>query len=397
MNYNKPIFKAGILSLSLVSMAAPAIAATLPFISEALPSVSQTSIEMLMSVPNLGILSALLLSPFIINLIGKRPTVLSGLVIALISGIVPFFTLNYTAMLVSRFLLGFGLGLFDALATALINITYEGATREKLLGYSGAVQAFGSSLLTLLVGILMGINWRTTFLIYLIILVPLVLFGIFVPKLDVDKVESQKGEQKLAKEKISINMTIIMYAIYLFLVFSSFITVVFRLAPLVIEGGYGTAAQASMISALRTGVGFISGLTFGIVKGRFKESTAPLSLGFMGILFIGLSLSNTLLLTTIISVLIGIFFGYINPSVFSAVAKATDKASQTVGITILIIAINLGVALNPILLSFAGQAFNNHSIGFSLTFTGSVLLLVAIIQFILVKKFPISTKKVTST
>lgn len=378
MDHNKPLFKISILSISLLCMAAPAVSATIPGIAASLTTASQSSIEMLMSVPNFGILLFVFLSPFVTRLIGNKATVLSGLVITLVSGIVPIFTIDYTALLLSRFALGCGIGLFNSLAYSLISIYYDGPERDKLLGYQGAVSAFGSTILSLLVGWLIRFSWQSSYFIYLVALIPIVLYGLFVPNQKEEK--RPTADERTFDTKISIRKSVLVYSLYMFIIFASYMTIVFKLATQFVEKGYGTAAQASVILALMTACSFISGLIFGNVRRFLKEMTAPISVAALGLLIMGISFSNNLILSAVLVALAGIFSGFINPSVFSEVASVSNEASQTAASTCLLIGINLGCFLNPTVFSFIGHLTNNLTVQFSLFAGGIILIICAVIH-----------------
>jgi hypothetical protein len=57
--------------------------------SHAFPGVDKAAVEMLSTIPNIGIVSGLLISPFLIKLMGEKPTIITGLIITLLVGTVP--------------------------------------------------------------------------------------------------------------------------------------------------------------------------------------------------------------------------------------------------------------------------------------------------------------------
>lgn len=85
----KPYFKISLLSISTLLMSAPIIVAALRQIGEQFPNQTKSSIETLLTAPNFGIILGLFISPIIIRYLGKKKTVILGLFIALISGVLP--------------------------------------------------------------------------------------------------------------------------------------------------------------------------------------------------------------------------------------------------------------------------------------------------------------------
>lgn len=67
--------KVTILSISILCMCAPTVAATIPGMMETLKNQSQYSIELLMSIPNYGILLFVFLSPMIHRYLKDKKTV----------------------------------------------------------------------------------------------------------------------------------------------------------------------------------------------------------------------------------------------------------------------------------------------------------------------------------
>ncbi len=152
MNEKNPqdhvIFKISLLSISIFLMMAPAIAPALPLMYHAFPGIDKAGVEMLSTIPNIGIVIGLLISPFLIKLMGEKPTTITGLVITLLAGTFPMYATAYTPILISRFLIGAGIGLFNSLAVSLIPQFYS-SNEEKLatmVGYQNVMGSLGAAL-----------------------------------------------------------------------------------------------------------------------------------------------------------------------------------------------------------------------------------------------------------
>ena len=81
MNEKNPqdhvIFKISLLSISIFLMMAPAIAPALPLMYHAFPGIDKAGVEMLSTIPNIGIVIGLLISPFLIKLMGEKPQLMA--------------------------------------------------------------------------------------------------------------------------------------------------------------------------------------------------------------------------------------------------------------------------------------------------------------------------------
>lgn len=196
------IFKISLLSISIFLMMAPAIAPALPLMYNAFPGV-----EMLSTIPNIGIVIGLFVSPFLIKFIGEKATIIVGLLITLIAGTFPMYMTAYSPILVSRFLIGAGIGLFNSLAVSLIPQFY-GNDEDKLatmVGFQNVMGSLGAAIASFLISWLLTISWHAAFAIYFLVIPVLILFTIFVPlpSSRISKKNTQTANKP--KEKQTIN------------------------------------------------------------------------------------------------------------------------------------------------------------------------------------------------
>lgn len=375
------IFKISILSVSLLCMGAASVSATIPLMAKTLTNVSLASIEMITSIPNFGIIICVFLSPFIAKFIGDKKTTLLGLILTLVTGIFPMFSNNYTAILISRFLLGCGVGLFNSFAYSLISYYFEGDERAKMMGYQAATSSIGSTVMSLLVGVLVKYGWHASYGVYAITIVSIILFGIFVP--DTKHENTSKESNKAANlEKTKLSPMVAFYTGYLFLIYVGFMTVIYKLATLMVDMHYGTAAEASTISAIITIVGFIASTVFGRVHKGLKLFTLPISVIFMGIGVYIIGMSNSIPVTIAGVLILGLFFAFITPYFFYRATLYSNSASQTLSSSVMIIGINLGCFINPYVMAFVNNLFGTTSVAFSVKFAGIFILILGSINII---------------
>ncbi|WP_288299605.1 hypothetical protein [uncultured Lactobacillus sp.] len=77
---NKLMLKVGILSISTLLTAASAVSGTIPMMAKQYPDQSTASIQALLTIPSIGMVIFVLLSTLFIKFLGKRKTVLLGLI-----------------------------------------------------------------------------------------------------------------------------------------------------------------------------------------------------------------------------------------------------------------------------------------------------------------------------
>jgi len=128
-------------------------------------------------------LSALLIG-FLIDKLGRKPILISSLILYVVAGSMGFYINNLYAIIVSRAFLGIAAaGNMNTILT-LIGDYYEGKKRERVLGFQVATGAIASVILALIGGFLFDIQWNYPFLVYLLpaILLPTTIFILHEPK-----------------------------------------------------------------------------------------------------------------------------------------------------------------------------------------------------------------------
>lgn len=381
MNKNSPLFKASLLSISLVLVAGPVISSLIPLMQASFPDQSISSIELIATIPNFGILIFVLLSNIFVKFLGKKNTVLLGLLIALIAGVIPVFIENYTVILVSRFMFGAGIGLFNALAVSLITELYSGDEQASLMGLQGAMGSIGSTVMTLLVGYFTKFGWQNSFLVYAITVLPLILFTLFVtlPSKNLEADSTNQGK----KTKESINAATVALMVFALLVYSLFFVVMLKTATLLVETGIGKPETAASILGSITIVGIVVGIFYGTIFKFIKQLVLPLGLLGMGLGFLIIMASNSVVMITVGAIIAGISFSLAAPFMFMLVGQLAPKNSANLATGVLLVGINLGVFLSPTKNSSLSKLFGMTTASESFLISGIGLILLSIFSFIM--------------
>ncbi len=379
----KPYFKISLLSISTLLMSAPIIAAALPQIGEQFPNQTKSSIETLLTAPNFGIILGLLISPIIIRYLGKKKTVILGLFIALISGVLPSILSVYSIILLLRFIFGFGIGLFNSLAVSLIPLFYQEDELSTMMGFQAMAGSLGSAALSFLVSYLVTFGWQTTFLAYLIIIPILILFSMFVviPK----ELDFPAQESTSSKKVSAINRSVIQLSLLIFILFALFLTLIIKLPEYVIIHHIGTASTVSIISGIATLVGIPVGMFYGKLHHIFQRKLLPLGMIIAALGFFILSISENLTVLIFGIILSGIGFGVAPPFIYTWTASVAPKEAINGAYTLLIIMTNIGVFFSPILMNSIGGIFNNNTPEFSFKIAATGFLILTAITTLLLK------------
>lgn len=369
------LFKMTILSISLLLTSANAISMTIPMIKASFPNVSETTVESLITIPSFTMMVFVLLSGFISSKIGSKKTVLLGLSLSFIGGVIPVFASNFTIIYLARFIFGAGLGCYNSLAVSLINDFYEGDEKQALIGYQSAAQSLGSSFATFLAGLLVTIDWKYSFAVYFLALPLILLFYLVIP-------ETKKTAQTTEKTKQRLNLPVVMYALGLFSLLALVMVVYTKSATLVTEAGMAHNTFLGTALSLMTLAGFISGLLYGKVYKIFREFTPVVGGVLSTISFILLSMSTNIYLVTVYLIVIGFCLSMFIPYIFGALLGSAPKGSETLAVSIGMVGSNLGSFASPYLIAFITDLFNDTSASFSLLVAGFGFLLLTLIFFV---------------
>ena len=385
-------FKISLLSISLFLMIAPQISAALPLMYDAFPGVSQSGVETLATVPNFEIMVGLFISPFLIRFLGQKLTVLAGLVITLLAGTFPMYATAFTLILISRFLLGAGIGLFNSLAVSLIPQFYDDNEEERatMLGFQNVMSSIGAAISSFLVEYLVTISWHAVFVIYFLVIPALILFTLFVPL----RKESGQEVQNDSTQKQSVNCKVILIAVLMFFIFMFYLPMSYKLPNMIIENGIGSSSTAAMVAGFSTLVGIPSGTSFGFFFKKLRDKIFPIGFLLVTLEFFLTAISHNLFTLLLSMVISGIGFGFAVPYMYNWLGWVTPQNSVNLATTIVLVMVNVGCFLSPsimgLLSSFLGTASNTlliSAIGFAF------ITIYAIAHYVRVHKLHVSNVK----
>jgi MFS family permease len=263
-----------LLSLNIVEQAASVITATIPGMAKTFTNVSLVNIELITTVVSIFVTVFVLISGVIVKKIGQKQTAVLGLAIAAISSIIPAFSNSFTLIMVSRAVLGIGIGLANPLAISLIGVFFYGDQRATLMGWRSAIAGVGTAIMTYVAGQLLNINWHAAYWVYLLFIPTLLLFVFFVPDPQKSGALKRQAEHQAALEadatangvtikKNPIWLIVILTALT-FLVLIAIMILAVKLPTFFVENKIGTATQASTAWSIYNFASVIGGFLFGI-------------------------------------------------------------------------------------------------------------------------------------
>lgn len=354
------IFKVSLLSISLFLMMAPQIASALPLMYHAFPGVNRAGVEMLSTVPNFGIIVGLLISPFLIRLWSQKPVILTGLVITLIAGTFPMYCGAYLPILVSRFLIGFGIGLFNSMAVSLIPQFYGQDENElaQMIGIQGVMGSVGAAIASFMVSYLVTISWHAAFAIYFLVIPAFILFTLFVP---LPKRKTSSRIQNDRKSKQTVNKPVITIAILMFFIFLFYMPITYKLPMLIVQSGLGNTSQVALIAGFSTLIGIPIGASFGFVFKHIHDLTFPLGFLCATLGFLGVSFAHQMWFLLLSIVILGIGFGFGVPYMYNWLDWSAPQNSVNLGTTIVLVLVNIGCFISPTVVDAINGIFKGAS------------------------------------
>ncbi len=194
------------------------------------------------------------------------------------AGVIPVLAENFATILITRCFFGLGLGgmmsLQNPIATKLIPVE----SRASVLGIGTCVAFTFQCILQLVGGVLADVQWNLVFLTHLILLIPLAVMIIFLPKMELDAPE-EKQQEKAKLPKAALLMCGVIGIVTL------------NLAPLLFGSAFYVAAisDSATVAAVIAMLFSIGCMTGGLVYSQFykrlkaKSFSAFLVIGAVGL------------------------------------------------------------------------------------------------------------------
>ena len=372
--------KFSLLSISILLMSHLAISPVIPslynFYNEQNSNIGLASVESLATIPAMMITIFVLLSNVVIKFLGKKNTVLLGLIIIFIFGLVPVFTSNFKLVLISRLFLGAGIGLFNSLSISLISDFFDDSTRGTMIGLRTAFLNIGKALTTFISGYLVILGVQYTFLVYALALPIFMLFLFFVP--NSENIYNKKVSVKLHKETIYLTLLT-------FFIGVSYMGATIKIPTLLIEKYFYHPATATNLLTILAISGIFSGVLFGFLVKRAKNLTLTIMLSFMTLGSMIFAFSNNIVLFILGAILIGISFVGAMSFNFFYVSNKLENKFINFSTSIMLVGGNIGVILTPVILTKLPEALDLEKFITPFYISTLIMLICTIISYFSLK------------
>ncbi|WP_139264214.1 MFS transporter [Clostridium magnum] len=226
---------------------------------------------------------------------------------------------------------------------------FEGTARENLMGFNGVIQNIGGIVFQMLGGVLCTVNWKNTFLVYLLGVIPLIIVIFLLP--EPPKIEKAKYE------KIKMPAMVYVWAIIILIYTIVLYPMLTGISSLVIHNNLGTAAGAALVLTMFTVGGMVSGAIFGKVFHIVKRLTFGIGLIIHVVGYIFLIYGNSLTAFTIGSTIVGIGFMLSFTAVIMFVGMLVTPSGTTFAISIVMAFMSIGGFISGFFFSFIESIF----------------------------------------
>lgn len=345
--------KASILALSFVLTTAFSISSALPAMSQFYKNYSSSQVELLVSLPSIGIMSLLMFNSVLERFVSERFMIILGLILYSICGLIPFFNQSYNLVFASRFVFGLGLGMMNPRAIAIISERFQGRERVQMLGYRGSAEVVGMALLTLAVGQLLHFGWTTTFLIYTVGFIVLALYLMFVPyeKNESDKHKHLKSVRKMTRKQIHLS---IFLAFIAGMIVCANVAITLRIPSLVLQAEIGNAETASWILSCMQLVGILAGVSFASLVSVLKNRLLTVTGIVFGLSQVMIGFSSQIWLLSLSALLAGFAYSVSLTAVFHIVSEKIPTHLVNRATAIVVLGCSSGASVSTFVLSLIG-------------------------------------------
>lgn len=347
------------------------------------PTLSDTSIAMVVTTPAITLLLGLAVSAWLVNTIQRKNLLLLGISCAVVGGVLPAFLNNFNLILIARGLLGFGMGLGMPLQTTFF-AEYPENERATLFGLNTGLGALISTSMLFLIALL-TMTWRNTFLLYGLFIIVLLCVLFFIPYDQPKETTLSQTPKSHQRSQLVLPIQLIFGYIAIFFIYAQYFIIPTTIAFYLASNQLGGVIEAGFISGIGTLVMAVASVSFPYLRKWLKKwlTTVTLLIGALAFIIYAFPVN------------IGVLtFGYCVTTMISAIfpititMKITESLPQkhiAVASAIFTSIIYLGQFLSPyyqaLIVKLAGGNIEGAYIAF-----GIIVLILAVIDMILVRK-----------
>lgn len=376
---NKGLFRAAILTMSLVQMGANGIAPILAQIGETFSAASPARIQFLMTFPTIFSLIFTMITAFVSDVIPKKKLVVAGLTVVGLGGVLAFcFHGSLAILFLWAAVIGIGIGMVAPVAPALINENFSGGDKQMMLGLQNSSSTAGGMLMSFIGGFLALAGWPFGYLVYLIGIPGLILAVIGLPR-DIGTTSGKTEETTRGKFRLVIWKEMLITILLL----TAFSSIPANISMLVEERSLGDTSVSGTVSTVFLLGGLVGGLLYGKIAPRLKRFTSTLGALLLAAGALVLALAGNVAL-----VLIGCFFAGFATMVMPANLAAAGRLPgyETLNSALILSSSFIGAFITPVLTGIALALSGSPSVTYRFYTTVAAALILAVLTVLFGEK-----------
>ena len=327
-NKTPTTLKAALLSLAILGiMTGAPIAPILGEVAKEFPDSSYTAVQMVLTLPAIFVMVMSLLTGQLAARVPKRTLLFTGLIVFTVGGMACGFAPTMTILLVTRSLLGIGVGMIVPLATSLVADFFTGEERAQMVGYSQSARSFLGILVGPVVGWIAISGWRNVFWLYLIGALVLLISLLFIP-------EPPREEKSAFTKAVKLPREVWFFALFMMLHRLAYFVIPANLSVFVEENGWGSATLSGWAVSAITLASFFTSMTFAFVYKVVHRWLGMISISIMAIGVIVLLSANGVIGLMVSMLLLGIGQGFLFPLILFQTAQVCSSEKRTFAIAL---------------------------------------------------------------
>ncbi len=312
---------------------------------------NENTVMLLLTLPNLTGIIGIVSEPLLERWFDRRQLCVAALAVFFTTGMISFaFHASLPILVAVSALMGIAYGMQSTVFPLLVSGYFEGAQRSRVMGMATGMLQLGRVVSTLLGGVLADLHWHYIYVCFLMVLVPLVLAGVCLPK---EKKRKEENKQP-PKGKGTFNFPAMIRLSAAGFAFAVLYYVVNTHLSLYVESyGLGSAATTGVLSAFGSVIAGIVSLAFSYIEPKTGRFTMACSLAVLGVSYVmsglWISLPGAVICMGGASVGMGLF----SPCLMLGCAQCADARNLPTATAIVLTIVNVGYFASPYLTGWA--------------------------------------------
>ncbi|MCL2694717.1 MAG: MFS transporter [Clostridiales bacterium] len=269
-----------ILSLCFIVVVYLVPAVAMNGILAAFPGVSENTVMLMLSLPNLTGLAGILIVPAVQKWLTYKAQSLLAMGLLLVSGTLSLALADSLPLLITMAgLLGFAYGVLATTYPLLVGLHFSGTARAFMMGVAAGVLQLGRLVIALLAGFLADIRWNYIYFTFVFVAAAFVIVLLLLPNARaLPPVKTEKKRAPLWKngELVRLCLLGLLFTVLYYLT-------VTHISLYVEGGGLGTAATTGMAN----GVGLVAGVAMSFLFSKLfrftGKATLAVAFGLLGL------------------------------------------------------------------------------------------------------------------